>query len=164
MGRGFVAAHSKGHLAASDHPPRLAHFSISNPKSNPHPVPCQADFNGPSSLLLTAQPPTPPPLHPTTHTHTPLSTLFHPMPQADPYEPSKRSSHWLKLKKDYMDGLGDTFDVVPIGAFHGKGRRAGEAGISWEAPRAERRCSGSQRAATWARMSYDGPMHQAQTV
>ncbi|KAI9442212.1 DNA ligase [Lactarius indigo] len=40
------------------------------------------------------------------------------------YEPDMRTSAWLKLKKDYVAGLGDTLDVVPIGAWHGNGRKA----------------------------------------
>ena len=36
----------------------------------------------------------------------------------------KRTSAWLKLKKDYVTGLGDTLDVVPIGAWYGNGRKA----------------------------------------
>lgn len=37
-----------------------------------------------------------------------------------------RSLGWLKVKKDYLSGgIGDSLDLVPIGAWHGSGRKAG---------------------------------------
>lgn len=39
------------------------------------------------------------------------------------YEPDKRLDSWLKVKKDYHAGA-DTIDLIPVGGWHGQGRKA----------------------------------------
>ncbi|CAO2178735.1 unnamed protein product [Urochloa humidicola] len=41
------------------------------------------------------------------------------------YSASKRCDSWLKVKRDYVEGLGDSLDLVPVGAWYGNGRKAG---------------------------------------
>jgi len=45
-----------------------------------------------------------------------------------PYQAGSRGSHWLKLKREYRNELGDSLDLVVVGGFFGKGRRTGSYG------------------------------------
>ncbi len=45
-----------------------------------------------------------------------------------PYQAGVRGWHWVKWKPEYVKGLRDTFDLVVIGAYHGRGKRAGTYG------------------------------------
>jgi DNA ligase-1 len=47
---------------------------------------------------------------------------------ASTYRAGAREFAWIKLKREYRSELQDTIDLVIIGAFHGKGRRAGTYG------------------------------------
>ncbi|KIY74383.1 ATP-dependent DNA ligase [Cylindrobasidium torrendii FP15055 ss-10] len=41
------------------------------------------------------------------------------------YNIDQRTYSWIKLKKDYVEGIGDSLDLIPIGAWNGNGRKAG---------------------------------------
>jgi len=45
-----------------------------------------------------------------------------------PYEAGVRGWNWIKWKPEYVKGLRDTFDLVVVGAYFGRGRRAGTYG------------------------------------
>jgi len=47
---------------------------------------------------------------------------------ASAYRAGAREFAWIKLKREYRSELTDTIDLVIIGAFHGRGRRAGNYG------------------------------------
>lgn len=44
------------------------------------------------------------------------------------YQAGTRGWNWIKWKKEYAKEMTDTFDLVVIGAFHGKGKRSGKYG------------------------------------
>lgn len=48
--------------------------------------------------------------------------------QSGEYQAGTRGWNWIKWKKEYVKELSDTFDVVIVGAYHGKGRRSGKYG------------------------------------
>lgn len=39
------------------------------------------------------------------------------------YVPKERSTSWIKLKGDYVDGITDTLDVLLIGGYYGEGTK-----------------------------------------
>ena len=45
-----------------------------------------------------------------------------------PYQEGKRSSNWMKLKRQFRGGLNDTIDCIIIGADYGLGKRSGGYG------------------------------------
>ncbi len=44
------------------------------------------------------------------------------------YQAGVRGWNWVKWKPEYVKGLRDTFDLVVVGAYYGRGRRAGTYG------------------------------------
>ncbi|MCL2318266.1 MAG: ATP-dependent DNA ligase [Methanomassiliicoccaceae archaeon] len=44
------------------------------------------------------------------------------------YRAGSRGFLWIKYKKDYEENLTDSFDLVVVGAFYGRGKRAGKYG------------------------------------
>lgn len=50
------------------------------------------------------------------------------MSEASIYEAGKRSWFWLKWKEEYAEGIRETFDLVIVGMYYGRGKRKGSFG------------------------------------
>lgn len=69
------------------------------------------------------------PIHPTVEEEGKASASKRPpksrrKPLLATYEPDKRLESWLKVKKDYDSSSSDTLDLIPIGGWHGQGRKS----------------------------------------
>ena len=94
-----------------------------------------ASSSGPTVEETTAEPPSTAEGGPPPTAHAQLEQMLHRAVAAgaeglmvkrldSSYEPStKRWDSWLKLKKDYIEGMGDSLDLVPIGGWRGQGRK-----------------------------------------
>ncbi|MFW9997324.1 MAG: ATP-dependent DNA ligase [Candidatus Odinarchaeota archaeon] len=47
---------------------------------------------------------------------------------SEPYQAGIRGWNWIKYKKDYRSGLADSFDLVVVGVYPGRGKRTGTFG------------------------------------
>lgn len=50
------------------------------------------------------------------------------MSNSSVYEAGKRSWFWFKWKQEYSEGMRETFDLVVVGSYYGRGRRKGSFG------------------------------------
>eukprot|EP00049_Salpingoeca_infusionum_P008797 m.144969 g.144969 ORF g.144969 m.144969 type:complete len:1801 (+) comp14135_c1_seq12:190-5592(+) len=89
---------------------------ITHTKRHPTPPPPQLSSSSPTTTTTTTL------LHrPHTKMRSPSDDDF----ALSTYQPSKRCENWLKVKKDYVQGISDSLDLVVIGAWWGNGRKAG---------------------------------------
>ncbi|KAL1582247.1 hypothetical protein WHR41_09110 [Cladosporium halotolerans] len=92
----------------ADQQPKLPPPTPSKPKKKPKPK------------NKTNPTPTDPPDDPDSTTPKPPSTRRKALLAT--YEPDKRLDSWLKVKKDYASHA-DTIDLIPVGGWHGSGRK-----------------------------------------
>lgn len=76
------------------------------------------------------------------------------------YEPGSR--HWVKVKKDYMDGCADTVDLVVLGGWYGSGSKGGVLSIYLMGCRDERMEPGTPK--EWKTVTKVGNGHDDATL